>query len=190
MFWNKNQSREEAGVIRLNATETVTKVSKIYAELNEQRQLIKPRSSLPCTWFHARESFMTAYEAEFLDLSEELRNSYHHVYRELSFFVDDDLFKDFNTSLDVAVMCRIERSKKLGITEDEISCRSLIASEAVKVLDRGQIWASVAREKTCPREHGIVIWYTLVYCNGMYRAMWDEWAAFSNLILHRKGKPE
>jgi hypothetical protein len=131
---------------------------------------------------------MIAYETEYLDLPEETQNSYQFVYRELSFFVEDELYKDFNSSLDVAARCQSERLRKSGITEDESFCRKFIASAAVKVQDRKEIWAHLAREETCPRQHLLLLAETLAYCSGLHRAMWDEWAAFASLVAYRKKK--
>ncbi len=165
-----------------------SRVGGIYADFNEQGQLVKPRSSLPCPWFAVRECFMIAYETEYLELPEDLRNSYHFVYGELSFFVNDDLCKDFNYSLNIAAKCRFERSRTLGIPEDEAFCRKLIASDTVKIQDRKEIWTHLAREETCPRQHLLLLAETLTYCGELHRAMYNEWAAFANLIAYRKKK--
>lgn len=188
MFWNQRHRQGDTNVNNLDAGEIVSKVGEIYADLNEEGQLVKPCSSLPCSWFVVRECFMIAYEAEYLELPENIRDSYHFVYGEQSFFVDDDLWNDFNSSLNIAAKCRFERVRKLGLSTDETSCRNWIASVAVKVQDREEIWASLAREKTCPRQYLIVLAETLAYCSALHRAMWDEWAAYANLIAYRNNK--
>jgi hypothetical protein len=176
----------EAGEHELYASDIVSQVGGIYADLNEQGYLIKPCSSLPCSWFAVRECFMTAYEAEYLQLSETIRNSYHHVYRELAFFVDDGLCDEFNASLTVAAKCRSERLRKMGLPEDEAFSRRVIASPTVKIEDRKAIWEHLRQEETCPRDDLLLLAETLAYCGEMHRALWNEWAAYANLIAYRK----
>ena len=65
-------SGEEVNTSNLDASDIVSQVGGIYAGLNERDQLVKPRSSLPCSWFAARECFMRAYEREYLVLDENL----------------------------------------------------------------------------------------------------------------------
>ena len=188
MFWKQNHRRNVTNVNDLDASEIVSQVSGIYADLNEQGQLIKPRSSLPCSWFTVRECFMTAYEKEYPQLSEKLRDSYHHVYRELAFFVDDGLYNNFNSSLNIAAKCRFERDRKYGISQNEDFYRKLIASPSVTIQNRNEIWESLAsaNEKTCPKHDLLLLAETLSYCSELYGALWNEWAAFSNLIAYRK----
>lgn len=168
------------------AAEIVSEVARIYVEFNDKGRLVKSRSSLPCSWIMARECMMTAYEVEYPDLSEDLQNSYHHIYRELSFFVEDDLCNEFNAALNIAARCRHERLKKMGISQDESFCRIMLASCHVTVLERREIWDRLACEETCPRQHLLLLAETLSFCSGTYRAMWDEWAAFANLIAYRR----
>ncbi len=186
MFWKQHHRQKATNFNDLDASEIVSQVSGIYADLNDQDQLVKPRSSLPCPLFTVRECFMTAYEKEYLQLSEKLRNSYHHVYRELAFFVDDELYNKFNASLNIAVKCRFEQEQKYGISQTEDFYRKLIASSSVTIQNRKAIWESLANEKTCPRHDLILLAETLSYCSESYRALWDEWAAFSNLVAYRK----
>lgn len=186
MFWK--QRPRQGDVSNLDAGEIVSKVAGIYADLNEQGQLVKPRSILPCSWFVVRECFMADYETEYLKMPENVRESYHHVYRELSFFVDDDLCKDFNASLNTAAKCRFERSRKLGLKQDETFCRNFIASTAVITQNREEIWAHLTHEETCPKKDLLLLAETLTYCSELYRAMWDEWAAFANLVAYRSKK--
>jgi hypothetical protein len=173
------------------AREIVSKVGGVYADLNEQRMLVKPHSSLPCSWFYARECFVIAYENEYLNLSEELRDSYHHVYRELSFFIEDKLWKEFNSALDIAARRQYEQISTLGGITSEDFCRNLLASGAVMGQTREEIWRQLAEINTCPRKHLIVLFETLSYCGALHRAMWDEWAAFANLVAFRaKGEKQ
>ena len=188
MFWKQRHRQGDTNVNNLDTGEIVSKVGEIYAKFNEQGQLVKPQSSLPCSWFAVRECFMIAYEKEYLELPKNLHDSYHHVYRELAFFIDDDLCKDFNSSLDIAAKCRFERVRKLGISEDETFCRKFIAFYALRIQDRKEIWDHLAHEETCPRQHLLLLAETLTYCSELYRAMWNEWAAFANLIAYRKKK--
>ncbi len=153
---------------------------------NERRQLVKPRSSLPASWFTVRECLHRAFELEYVTINEEVKNSYHHVYRELAFFVEDEQCAKFNAALDIAVSCRVERMKSMGIAQDAASCRSFIASEAVKAQKGEEIWDQLAEEVTCPRKDLLVLANTLIYCSAMYRTMWDEWAAFTNLVAARQ----
>lgn len=188
MFWKQHPKQGDTNFSNLNAAEIVSKVSGVYSDFNEQGQLVKPRASLPCSWFAARECFMIAYDAEFQVLPETLHNSYHFVFRELSFFVDDNLCKDFNLSLNIAAKCRSERMQALGISEDEAFCRVCIASKGVTVQDREEICAQLAHEVTCPKQHLALLAETLAYCSELHRAMRDEWATFSNLVAFRKKK--
>jgi len=186
MFWKQCPRRGDDSASKSDPAEIVSKVGEIYAAFCERHQLVKPRSSLPCPWFVVRECFMVAYEEEYLALPESLRDSYHHVYRELSFFVDDDLYKSFNSSLEIAAKCRFEEDRKRGKSRDMAFYRADIASQAVKVQDRKEILADLAHEVACPGQHVLLLAETLAYCSGLYRAMWDEWAAFANLIAYRK----
>jgi len=188
MFWKQRPRQGDTNVNNLDAAKIVSKVGEVYADFNEKEQLVKPSSSLPCPWSVVRECFMKAYETEYLELTENLRDSYHFMYGELSFFVDDNLCKDFNSSLNIAAKCRFEQSQKLGLSKDETFYRKFIASDAVKVQNREEIWADLAREETCPRQHLILLAETLTYCSALHRSMWDEWAAFANLIAYRKKK--
>lgn len=186
MFWKPRSRQCDTDVNNLDAGEVVSKIGGIYADLTEQGQLVKPRSSLPRPWFVVRECFMIAYETEYLELPQNLHDSYHFVYRELSFFVDDDLCKDFNCSLNIAAKCRFERLRKYGISGDESFCRKFIASNLLKFHRREEIWSHLASEETCPRQHLLLLAEPLAYCSELHRAMWDEWAAFANLIAYRK----
>jgi len=174
------------GKQRLDAEQIVIDVGGIYADLTDQGQRIKPRSSLPCSWFVVRECFMIACEEKYLGLSEDLRNSFSHVYVELSFFVDDGLCKDFNSSLNIAVKCRVERLRKIGLTEREEAARNFIASDCVTVQDRKEIFDHLAHETTCPSQHLQLIAETLSYCGELHRAMRNEWAAFVTLTSFRE----
>jgi hypothetical protein len=186
MLWKRYPRQSETTITYRDAVDIVSKVGEIYADLSDQRQLVKSQASLPCPWFVARECFLFAFEREYIDLSDNLKNSFHHVYRELSFFVDDTLFREFNVALDVAVKCKSESFKAMGLPIDEAKCRWLIASQAVIGKDRNEIWSDLASEETCPREHIVVLAETLSYCSALYRVMWDEFVAFENLIAHRK----
>ena len=168
----------------LNASDVVTQVALVHARLNMAGQRIKPRSSLPCSWFSVRECFVTAYEEECLQLSKADRENYHYVYRELAFFVDDELFKKFSSSLDVAAQCRAKRLRDAGKAEEVEFSRKviLVELESAKIQDRDAIYEHLARENTCPTRDLVLIAETLVYCGWLYRLMWDEWVAFANLI--------
>ena len=186
MFWKQRHRPETTKMDPQYASEIVTQVGGIYADLNDQGTLVKPRSSLPCAWFAVRECFMIAYEAEYLQLPENLKNSYHYVYSELAFFVDDDLCNEFNTSLNVATKCHSERLRNAGLTENEAVSRIFIASLSVKIDDRKAIWEHLEHEKTCPRHDLVLLAETLSYCGEMHRAMWNEWSAFANLVAYHK----
>lgn len=185
---NPEQPHRQAhtNINNLVAREIVSKVGEIFADFNEQGQLVKPRSSLPCSWFAVRECFMNAYETDYLEVPKDLRFSYHLVYRELSFFIDDDLCEDFNSSWNIAAKCAFARFQALGIPADEAFCKNYIASHLVTSQDRKEIWANLAREETCPRQHLLLLWEILAYCSELHRVMWNEWAAFENLLAYRK----
>ncbi len=161
-------------------------VADAYAALNDRSQLVKPRSKLPASWFSTREHFFVAYKAEYSSLTKQLHDSYHQIYAELAFFVDDDDVARFETALDIATKHRIERMHKLGITEEESFCRRYLASPAAKVKTRQQIWDSLRAEETCPRTHLLILAETLCFCGALYRAMYDEWAAFANFVTSQK----
>lgn len=190
MFWKKRHQQDAPNITHLFASDIVSRVGGIYADFNDQGYLVKPRSSLPCSWFTVRECFMTAYEAEYLQLSETIRNSYGHVYRELAFFVVDGLCNEFNASLNVAAKCRSERLRKVGLAEDEAFSRRYIASDTVKIEDRKAIWEHLRQEETCPRHNLLLLAETLTYCGEMHRALWNEWAALENLTAYRKKTEE
>ena len=128
---------------------------------------------------------MKAYEKEYHQLSEDLRNAYSHVYGELAFFVDDELYNRFNISLNIAAKCAAEQLQKAGVQQNEAFFRKFIASETVKVKDRNAIWKSLAQQETCPRENLLVLAETLSYCGEIYRSISNEWSAFANLVEFR-----
>jgi len=170
---------------KTRADEIVSKVGQTYADLNDRGQLVKPHSALPCSLFAVREAFQTAYEVELNQLSEEIKDSFAYVYKELAFFVDDSLCDSFNASLTVAVQHRRERLRAIGVEEDEMFSRNCIASDTVKIQDRKSIWEHLGHEETCPTRDLLLIAETLAYCGEMYRVLWNEWAAFANLTEYR-----
>ncbi len=184
MFWKQRHRPDAININPLDAREVVSQVGNIYANLTEQGQVVKPRSSLPRSWFAVRECFMIAYKAGYLQLPENMRNAFHHVYRELAFFVDDDLCSEFNSSLNVAAKCRSERFRQMGVTMEESYSRSSIASTSSQ--GRKEIWEDLTQEKTCPRNDLLLLVEVLSYCGEMHRAMWDEWSAFANLVAYRQ----
>ena len=193
MFSKQRRQHDDTSPSPLDAGDIVSQVGLVYADLNEEDYLVKPRSRLPCSWFTARECFMIAYEAHYLQLPQNVHDSCHHVYPELAFFVDEDLWRDFNTSLAVASRCRSSRLREMGFSElpsaqDEALSRKLIASFGVKGMDRKQIWEGLSQETTCPRQNLLLLAETLTYCGELYRAMFDEWVAYANLIAFQKKK--
>jgi hypothetical protein len=181
MFWKQ---RGESATC-LDAGEIVSQVGSVYADYSDQQQLVKPRSSLPCSWFSARECFANDYQANYPHLSDELRGSYHHVYRELAFFVDDGLCEAFNLSLDAAVSSRCKMLRDSGVSPREDFLRNMIASFAVTVMGRDEIWKDLQSYSTCPREHLITLAETLSHCSGVFQSMSDEWTAVANLVAYR-----
>jgi hypothetical protein len=188
MFWNKLIRNEMTEISSLESRKIVSRIGVLYADLNDRSQLVKPRSSLPCTWFSARESFFVAYRTDYPQLSKELHDSYHHVYSELAFFIDDEDSTRFALSLDVAAKCRSERMQKLGLAEDESFCRKFIASPTIKIQSRKEIWDQLAAEKTCPGDHLLFLAETLCFCGTLYRAMYDEWVAYANFLAYQNKK--
>jgi hypothetical protein len=188
MFWSRSTQEQGQRALSLDPGGTVSLVAGVYTELNGRSQLVKPQSRLPCSWFSAREQFFAAYKSEYLALTEELRNSYHHVYAELAFFVDDDDMRQFESALDVATKHRIERMQKMGVPEEEAFCRRYLSSTTVKILSREQIWDRLRAEETCPRTHLLVLAETLSFCGALYRSMYDEWAIFANFVAHQNSE--
>lgn len=179
MFWNNKRSGK-AGTY--DVSEIVSKVGKLSAEFYRQHQLIKSRSSLPCSWFKTRECFLQAYEKEYRELPKQLHDSYLLTYADLAFFVEDHLSQEFEIALSIATKCRSERMQKLGLSEDEALSRRSIASIAVKAMERKEIFAQLAREVSCPRVHLVLLAETLSYCTAQYRTMYDEWVAHANFL--------
>lgn len=191
MFWKGNGKKDKDNRLKLNSSEIVTQVAKVYGDYCDKGVLIRPHSSLPCSWFTARECFFIAFEAEYLEISEELRKGYHEVYRELALFIEDDLYKAYNYSLNVAAKCQIERFQpqgRSGVSMDIDSIKRRIVGFEMKTLSREEIWKQLAMEEKLPKEHLAVLAEILSYCSGLYRAMWNEWAAFANLTAYRKLK--
>ncbi|MDD2763922.1 MAG: hypothetical protein PHE83_08130 [Opitutaceae bacterium] len=185
MFWSKQLRKEVAA---LDASEVVSRVGELNAGFHQRHQLVKNRSCLPCSWFATRECFFHAYDKEYRELPKQLHDSYHLVYAELAFFVDDGIGKEFDLALGIAAKCRNERMQKLGIAEDEQHCRRFIASFAVKAQERKEIWEHLALEVTCPRRHLVLLAETLTFCAAQYRSMYDEWVAYANLLSFTKKK--
>lgn len=186
MFWRQRSRRDDSDISNRDLGEVVSQIGEIYADFCEQQQLVKPRSSLPCPWYVAREYFMVAYEEVYSRAPERLKDFYQHVYRELSFFVDDDLYKRFNAALDVAAKCRWEEAQKLGRSSDLASCRRDMAGLWVIAQSDEEIRACLAHVATCPKQHLILIAETLIYCTRLFQAMDAEWVAFANLVAYRK----
>lgn|GEM_PF-6470628 len=187
-FFSKKPREPQSKRDCLDADEIVRKVSLVYADYNDEDKKVKSRSSLPCSWFAARECFVIAYEREYLELSEQLKDSYHHVYRELAYFVDDELFESFENSLEIALRCSYDLLRSRGISDqDEAFQESMILGPDTG--DRNDIWTFLGEvAPTCPpydRQH---LAETLGYCNGMFKIMWDEWASFANLVEYRNKK--
>lgn len=186
MFGIRRSEKNARGISYPRAAELVSQVGRVYADLNDQGMLVKKYSSLPCPWYVARESFVVAYRREYAELPENIRDSYHHVYRELSFFIDDDTHRRYEASLDVVAQYEAERMQKIGLSESISTCRGHIAHMGVKVQTREEIWESLIKSgEKCQREHLIVLAETLGYCSAMFRVMWDEWAAYDTFIAHQ-----
>jgi hypothetical protein len=96
---------------------------------------------------------MVAYEEVYPTAPERLKDFYQHVYRELSFFVDDDLYRSFNSALDVAAICQWEEAQKRGTSQDLAFYRTLIANQGVIAQSKEEIWAGLVHEATCPKQH-------------------------------------
>lgn len=191
LFWKRKLREAEKSVDLLDPAEIVSTVSTIYVDYNEKGQVVKPRSSLPCSWFDAREFFMIAYEREYLELPKNFQDSYHLMYCELAFFVDDRLCETFEKSFNIAVKCLSDSGFKLpsGIP-DEKFFRYSIAGSSMLVHsneDRDEIWTRLSQQvPTCPAHDRLRLAQTLAYCSAMHKVMWDEWAAFANLIAYQK----
>jgi len=117
-----------------------------------------------------------------------MQDNYHMVYSGLAFFIEESLFVDFNGSLDIIVNGYMRSMEVMGHPINESSCRNIIASSSVWAKSREEIWNSLlAHEKVIGngvselRLHIIKLAEVLDYCGSMYRAMWDEWAAYANL---------
>lgn len=192
MFWKKPPRQGDASRANLDAGEVVSQVGGIHADFAKRGgQIFKPRSSLPCSWFAVRECFVVAYEREFLELTEDLHNSYYQVYWQLAFYIDDDLYKQFDSALTIAAKSRCERMRKLGLSGDETLCRRELAGVALQPQDgnaRNVIWTQLGCEDTCPTQHLRLLAETMAHCNELSCAMRDEWDAFINLIAYRKKK--
>jgi len=183
MFRRPRSDKGAEDISYTRAAELVSQIGGVYADHNEQGLLVKKRSSLPCPWYVARESFTIAYKIEYLELPENLKNAYHHVYRELSFFIDDDSYQKYEASLDVVAQHQVEQMQKIGMSKSILTCRNLIANMGVTTQTREETWESLIKNnETCQREHLIILAETLGYCSAMYRLMWDEWVAYDTFI--------
>ncbi len=189
MLGNPRSDESAEGISYPHAAELVSQVGEVYADLNEQGQLVKKRSSLPCPWHAARESFAIAYKIEYAELSSHLRDSYHHVYWELSFFIDDNSHQRYEASLGVVAQHEFERMQKIGLSGSILTCRRRIAHIGMIGQTREEIWESlIESNETCQREHLIILAETLDYCSAMYRLMWDEWVVYDTFIAYQNRK--
>lgn len=182
------QPRDKAGIdtrTSVDHTEVVTRTSQAYATLNEQGRLIKPASSLPRSVDAIRESFKFAYAMEFRSLSDQLKDSYHHVYRELAFFIDDELCREFDQSLAIAADCRRKRRLAQGAPAEPKKLWQQLIDLYARTDTRERIWDRLAEESTCPRSDLKLIAEVLSCCAGVHRALWDEWAAFATFVAYR-----
>jgi hypothetical protein len=168
--------------------ETVAIVGSIYSDLNDKGLYLKPQSSLPCSWFAARECFMRDYECEYLRLSERLRDSYHFVYKQLALFVRDDLLDRFEESYKVAVTLYCDKEfKQLGRYPSDLWCRGYIAKLDTLELgvNRAEYWKHLGEVvPDCPASHRRRICEMVVFCAGSIRALDEEWVAFANLVAY------
>jgi hypothetical protein len=185
VFDKRHMGESRFDIDYTSARDLVSEIGMIFGDLCEQGMLVKRRSSLPCPWYVARECFFITYGQEHSELSEQLKDSYHLVYRELSFFIEDKLWQDYERSLSTALQHRAQRNGMLGLSESEQFSKNLIASTTVTLKTREQIFDNLVQtEKDCPRAHLIVLAETLGFCAALYRLMWDEWAAYTTLIAH------
>lgn len=188
-LWKRKPQGVHLRADHLDASEVVSAVSAAYAHHNEQGQFIKPRSSLPCSWFCARECFMVVYQMEYLALPKEVHDSYHFIYRELAFFVDDELFAAYSKAVDAAIKCNSDWRHAAGLAADEGFDKLMIASKTVVLEKREEIWARLLKlVPNCSVRDRRLLTETLAYCGAMYRAMYDEWAAFANLVAYRSAQ--
>ena len=193
MFWKHKSDRDSDNSHNLDSAGVVSRVGEVYAGFCDERQLIKPYSSLPCPWHFVRQCFMSDYTENYLSLPDDLKDSYQHIYRELSFFVDDDLLRDFNSALDIAAEAAAKFERELfikkGISQPASPAsfhKMMIANPSVVVQSREDIWKSLP--ENCPRQHRLVLFETLVYCSELFHSMDKEWVAFANLTAYRQKK--
>ncbi len=188
MFLSRRMEKKDIVAVSLCSREIVSSVADAYCELNDRSQLVKSCSKLPCSWFATREQFFKAYKSEYSVLTKQLRDSYHHVYAELTFFINDDDLARFDSSLATAAKHRIERMRRAGIVEREEFATRFLASLTVKIETRQEIWDRLRVEETCPRTDLLVLAETLSFCGALYRSMYDEWAAFANFVDFHGGE--
>ena len=130
---------------------------------------------------------MIAYEREYLELPKHWHDSYHQMYNELAFFIDDGLFASYEESFNVAVKCCSDQRQTSGLRADEAFCKMIIANKSMVVEDEDKIGTRLLQDvPTCPAHDRLCLFQTLAYCRAMYKVMWDEWAAFANLIGYQK----
>ncbi len=188
MKWKNLIHRARVGDREIDPREVVSSVSEKYADLSDRGRIVMPRSSLPCSWFRVRECFAEAYEMEYLQLPQHLKDSYHQVYRNLAYFLDDSLCRDFDVSLASFTKSRAERCGSVGIILDESRSKALNAGLALAAIaeDRKKIWERVNQEVNCPLRDRTRVAETLIYCTETYRSLWDEWASFANFMSYLK----
>jgi hypothetical protein len=169
------------------AREVMSTVGTVYAELNEKGELIKSRLCLPFSLFNIRACFMDAYECEFAQLKDDVKHSYHHVYRELAFFVDDKLAMAYKKSMNVAVQHLAKSHFELtGRQPTDDFCRNFLAGRSILVEDPEKFWARLEKQvPNCPAEDRRVLVELLGYCVQLFHALDSEWVAFANLVAYK-----
>ena len=132
---------------------------------------------------------MVAYEREYDSVPENVHNNYHRIYGELAFFIDDALFARYENSLSIAVKCYSDKLREVGTESSEHFCRGMIADKTITVPGQGDADTILTRLKeivpTCPSLDRLILTYALAYCAATHEAMWNEWAAFANLIRYK-----
>lgn len=189
MFWKKQTKAINSEIDVDYAVEVVSKVGGIYAEMSESRHLIKSQSDLPCSWFSVRECFFASYKNCYQSMPKEIKDSCSHVYKELAFFVDGDLYKIYKKSFKDSIDCIIREQKEMGVNYDRKTIRSLYFSTPLMLGKRGDdLLAYLSnRCKTCSEKDILIITEVLTYCAELRQAMHQEWIGFINIIPIQQG---
>jgi hypothetical protein len=155
----------------------------VYAGLDEAGVEFKPASRLPAELHVVREEFKRAFRREYHQLTSEVRHSYHHVYRELAFFLEAPLADRCERIVDELAKAFQEQDVKQGRPPDDLKlARSYVMPIMRLPSGREEFLKQLVRlDKDRDKDRRLLV-EVCTYCNAMYGLLWNEWVAYENFV--------